>query len=281
VLGYYFILRWNSPDLVGEVAEALAWFGVPPEPEENRNPPTPGLPRVYSLVDLGAGEPVRYRFLFNGVQMLGSDESHEVVTHLLWHVNSEMIRHTGSYLLVHAGAVADPRGYGVLLPGRSGSGKSTLVAGLVREGFGYLSDEAGAIDPIRRDIYPYPKALTLKSEVVSSLIPDARPPTGSWTDGRPWHLRPERIRPGAIADPCPIRLVVAPKYEPGAPTVLTPISRGRLVVELGTNLLNRGFYGRRALPLLADIALSAPGYLLTSGDLSAAVGAVADLARSV
>src|SRR3990170_791131 len=68
VLGYYFGLRWNSPEIAGSVEDALGGFVVPPDRNEERSPPTPGLPRVYSLVDLGPGEQARYRLLLNGEQ---------------------------------------------------------------------------------------------------------------------------------------------------------------------------------------------------------------------
>lgn len=53
----------------------------------------------------------------------------------------KLLRQLGFYSL-HAAAIVSPAGWGMLLCGPSGSGKSTLSMGLVREGWGYLSDDA-------------------------------------------------------------------------------------------------------------------------------------------
>jgi hypothetical protein len=53
----------------------------------------------------------------------------------------KLLRPLGLYGLHAAGIVAHPD-RGMLLVGGSGSGKSTLTIGLVRQGWGYLSDDA-------------------------------------------------------------------------------------------------------------------------------------------
>jgi hypothetical protein len=53
----------------------------------------------------------------------------------------KLLRPLGLYGLHAAGIVASPN-VGMLLVGGSGSGKSTLTIGLVRRGWGYLSDDA-------------------------------------------------------------------------------------------------------------------------------------------
>jgi hypothetical protein len=53
----------------------------------------------------------------------------------------KLLRHRGFYIL-HAASVLDTAGRGLLISGTSGSGKSTLAIGLIRHGWGYLSDDA-------------------------------------------------------------------------------------------------------------------------------------------
>jgi hypothetical protein len=75
---------------------------------------------------------------------------------------------SGGHLLLHAGAV-EQDGQVVVVAGRSGWGKTTLVAGLVRRGWSYLTDELVAIDPHERGVVPYPKALHLDADAVDRL----------------------------------------------------------------------------------------------------------------
>jgi hypothetical protein len=53
----------------------------------------------------------------------------------------KLLRPLGFYSL-HAAGVVTPQGLGLLIVGGSGSGKSTLAIGLIRQGWGYLSDDA-------------------------------------------------------------------------------------------------------------------------------------------
>jgi hypothetical protein len=103
-----------------------------------------------------------------------------VTAWLLYDVNQQAVRTTGG-TIVHA-AVASPDDIGAwLLPGASEQGKSTLVAGLVRAGWTYLSDEYAAFtsDGLIR---PYPRAIALDP--------------GSWTV-----LHPGPTAPPAAVEP--------------------------------------------------------------------------------
>jgi hypothetical protein len=282
VLSYYFSFRWNSPPVGEFVRHILEPFAVPPDPSEERNPPMPGLPPRYSLLTLSKSAARRYRLFYGTELALASDEPRDVLEHLFWHVNAETARVTGSFLLIHAGAVTSPAGDGILLPAGSGSGKSTLVTGLVQAGFGYLSDEAGAIDPVSGRLYPYRKAIFLKRKggEESELFADLRSSHNGYASfTRQWCLRPEDIRPGALGASCEVRFVVAPRYRKGAATELAPMTPAEAVVELALNSMNLQLYRGRAFPLLADIAQGAQSYRLTSGDLGDAVRAVHGLVR--
>lgn len=271
VLSYYFSVRWTWTEGGAYLTRVLGRFMVEPDPSEERNPPTPGLPARYSLVARGRGRARTYALFYADRPTYSSAEPGHVIDSLLWHVNSETVRRTGDFLLIHAGALTTPRGAGLLITGGSGSGKTTLTAALVRSGFGYLSDEAGAIDPVTHRLYPYAKALSVKTD-----LPDVFP-AGSAEDrllGAQRHVLPEEIRPGCVAGPAELGFVIAHRYEPGAVTALTPISRAAGVVELSRNALNMQTYGERALILLAEAARAARHYALTSGSLDGAVSSV-------
>jgi len=274
VLSYYFELDWDWPGVGQYVTHVLGHFEVPPDPSEQRNPPTPGLPVRYRLVDEGPGTEDRFRLYHGEATKIGSDSASEVLFHLFWHVNSEAIRLTGDFLLIHAGAVRTPGGQGIVLPGPSGAGKTTLVAALVRGGFAYLSEEAAAIDPVERKLYPYPRAFTMKREL-TELFPDIQIPPArtGWVNGQ-IHLRAEDLRADSLGSPCDVGFIIAPRYLEGAPTEVTPMTPAEAVVELGRNALNLSVYGSRALPVFGDVARGARSYRMVSGDLDDAVRTV-------
>jgi hypothetical protein len=278
VLSYYFCLRWNADRLGSFAHQVLEGFTVPRDPGEERTPPTPGDPPVYSLLDVGPSEQVRYRLVYRSSVMAAGEDAGYVLDQLFWHVNSEAVRHTGDFLLIHAGALATPTGEGVLLPAPSGHGKTTLVAGLVQAGFGYLSDEAGAVDPVTRKLYPYPKALSLSRDVLETHFPDLADRADGPTRKR--YLPPDWLRPAAVAEPCLVRFVIVHRFQSGASTTITPISRGNAALELGRNAMNLGVYRERALPLLSDLVLGAACYQMVHGSLAEAVVAICGVTGS-
>jgi hypothetical protein len=290
VISYYFSLRWNWEAGGSYARRVLEPFAVPPDPDQNRAFPTPGLPAAYSLVDLGPGFPRRYRLLFADHEIMSSPDPGDVLYTLLTHIQSETFLQTGDFLLIHAGVVATSQGEGVLLPGAAGAGKTTLVAGLVRAGFGYLSDEAAAIDPVSRRVFPYPKALAMKRDrngrfdLFEDLVAtwgDASSSNGKWQPiASQWYVPAEDIRPGAYAGPCEVRFIIAPRYVPGAPTSADPITPAAALVELANQTFNFGRYRRRALPVLSGLVQGSRSYRLVSGDLKEAVRTVTELSES-
>lgn len=276
-LAYSFTVRWNSERLGRDVRRVLGVFAFPPDSDERRGPHTPGAPPSYSLVDLGPKEDSRYRLLYGDAVLIGSSRRDDALHLLFWHVNSETFVQAGDFLMIHAGAVVSPGGDGVLLPGEAGSGKTTLTAGLVRAGFGYLSDEGGAIDLVTGRLYPYPRSLSLRAGS-SGLFAELKRQNGQSPviRGR-WYLRPDDIRPGAIGAPCPLRFVIAPTYRKAVATDLTPVSRATALGDLWNGVWNHPRYGARALYLLAMVMREARAFRLVFGSLDEAIGAVTEL----
>jgi hypothetical protein len=275
-LSYDFTVRWNWPRAGTYIRRVLDRFAFSPHPEAlwSAGWTPPGALPVYGLVDLGPGEDPRYHLTYGDGVMLSSADPGEVLSRFFMTVNLEAFRQTGDFFLVHAGAVATPSGEGVLLPGGSGAGKTTLVAALVRAGFGYLSDEAGAIDPVTRRLYPYPRALGVKKGAFG-LFPELAEKNGSALIKHERHVLPERI--GPLGGPCHVRFVIAHQYETGATTEVTPIGTAAMVMELARNAWNLGTYGGRSLTLLSEAVRGAKGYKLFSGSLDESVRAVAAL----
>ena len=112
-----------------------------------------------SIVDvITADRP--YRLLLDGIDVGGGDDLDSVMTFLHWRLNQLAIASTSTRVLLHASAVRRTDGVAVF-PAESNSGKSTLAAGLVRAGFGYVTDEAVAIDPAQGRVVPFPKPISL------------------------------------------------------------------------------------------------------------------------
>lgn len=195
-----------------------------------------------------------------------------IIQHLLWRVNQETIRRSSArYLLLHAsGAVHDGRA--VAFPAAMESGKTTLVAGLVRCGLEYLTDEAVAIDPDSLFAHPFPKALSIDRgswDVLADLRPELEGEAQTFTREQ-WHVPVDDIRPGITAKPAPIEHFVFPRYEPSGPTELTTMRRAEAFLAAGENAFSLTDQGRRGFHALAEAVRRAECHRLAVSDLDRA-----------
>jgi len=253
---YAFVVECAEPELGARLGRLLA----PWASDDATDGP------VYTLVSSDTSAGAWYHLGRCGEELAVGPDAGDLVDQLLFSVSTAAFASTRDHLLVHAGAVVAPDGTAVLLPGPSGAGKTTLVAGLVRAGFGYLSDEAGAIDPVTLCVHAFARPLGLKG--------DARAVFGVAGDGDGVrYLAADDLRPGATSGPVPVGHVVAPRYERGAPTTVTRMTPAETVLELGATAMNLLDLDD-GLAVLAAVARRAPGARLVSGDLDAAVAAV-------
>lgn len=279
VLSQSFSVRWSGELTADRVQYVFGGFSVPRRRRAPGKSESGDGATVYSLVDLGARYPRRYRLLLGDEQLISSRSADDVLTQLLYQILTRVREQNEEFLLIHAGSVVTPRGEGVVLPADAGSGKTTLVAGLIRAGFGFLSDEIGVIDHGAGVLRPYPRALNFK-EGAEAIFPDlVGRDNGSPFPGNVGYLRAEKIRTDALADPAEVRFVIAPRYQEGAATRVTALSPGATVKELWTHTMNLSAHGVGALTILADVARGAKGYRLISGDLQEAVSAVLRLTK--
>jgi hypothetical protein len=265
-LGYSFRVQTHVPRLGALIDRLLS----PLVADAGKNVPT------YTLVQPRPGEVAAYldgRLLATTVTPAGA------VDDVLYRINQEAIRRTGDYLLVHA-AAASWRGRGLMFPAPADSGKTTLIAGLIRGGLRYLTDEAALIDQ-DGTLHPYPKTLSLRPpsmEVIPELQ-ESLPPEFAWRSRLKYHVRPQDLRPRAIGRPCPVGYVIVPRYARGSPTVLESLRRPEALMELATNCFNLNRFGAEGLALLAGVVRNAQCYKLSMGDLDGAVTIVLDLVR--
>ena len=205
------------------------------------------------------------------VQVTATRDRGALLSHLLWLVSNDTAELADGYVLVHAGAVVTPGGHGVVILGESGSGKTTLVAALVQEGFGYLSDEAAAINVDTGLVHPWPRPLGF--EPGSRSLPRfASLPAPGPDGGR--HVSIEQIRAGAIAEPCTVRHVIDHCYRHGGATRIEPLSRAVALTRMGSAAPRLRREGERGLSALAELIRGADAHSLESDDLDRSVQAV-------
>jgi hypothetical protein len=244
-----------------------------------REPGAAPVDHWYALTD-AAGGAGSFDVTRDGEPLAQGQRPGDALGWVVWDVNRSAAAASGEHLLFHAGAL-DAGGTGILLPGTSGSGKSTLTAGLARAGLGYLTDELAALDLGRGHLLPYAKPVTLKHgsfAVLPDLHPDrvGGPGAGPWA-GEEWQVAMGGATGRRVGQPCPPSLVIVPRYAPGAPTALTPLSdtEGFLSLALhAVNLLPHGVAGSAAL---GRVVAQSSCYALTMSDLDEACALVQEL----
>jgi hypothetical protein len=232
----------------------------------------PGQPaRWYSFVDRGPGTDERYSLVFDREHALLSASPLSTMSRLLWHVNRQAVASCSDRVVVHA-AAAEHEGQALLLPAPMEAGKTTLVAGLVRDGMRYLTDEAAAIDPASLRIEGLAKPLTIDAgswSVLTELEPVVEPAARAYVDGQ-WHVDVRTIRHDALASTAAPGYVIVSRYARGATTELAGLSKPEALVALCENAFNLTLLGQSGLNALAEVVHRSSCHRMVVGDLRAA-----------
>lgn len=263
-LHHHFRIRCCDAELGHRLAAVLADLRTDEEPAQ-----------YYSIVDRGASRTGRYA-VYWGDQRINLTRSPETVAGLLlWHVNAEVCRTScDDFVLLHA-AAASLSDRAVILPAPMESGKTTTVAGLVRRGFSYLTDEAAALDPATGQVVAFPKALAVDAGSWEVLADLAEYDVG--VKSNQWQLPVSAIRPEALVSRAVPRAIVAPAYRPGERTRLEPVSRAEMVYWMADSTFHFQRNARRNLDVLSEVARACLCYRLVVSDLDRAVDLVAEL----
>jgi hypothetical protein len=210
----------------------------------------------------------------------------DALGHIVCDVNRAAAEASGEHLLFHAGALEDS-GAGILVPGPSGSGKSTLVAGLVRAGLGYLTDELVALDLVSGFMLPYAKPITVKQGSFS-VLQDMAPavscatahehpdPADRWESAE-WQVPVGHDQGRVVGRPCAPALVVVPRYEADVETSLVGLSGTEAFLSLALNAVNLIGHGADGMAGLAALAAHCTCVALTMSDLDVACELVLSL----
>ena len=232
---------------------------------------------TYSIVDWNDGRDERYAVFFDDEELLATGVLRYPVSYALWHVNQEAVKRSDA-MLFHASA-AEHEGRALLFPAAMESGKTTLVAGLVRAGLRYLTDEAVALDPSTGIVVPYPRSLSVDEgswEVLADLEPEVPEELQQFV-GIQWQVPPTSIRPDAIAPACPPAFIISPRYDAEAETRLEPMSRAEALVALIENSFNFQDFGRDGLDALRSVVARCDCYRLTHSNLAEACSLIDEL----
>jgi len=166
---------------------------------------------------------------------------------------------------IHA-AVLERADAAVMLVAQSGGGKSTLCWALLHHGFRYLSDELGPVDLQTVHVYPFPRALALKTEP-----PVAYPlPPSTVRTSRTRHVTEADIPGGIIRGRTRISAIFFLRYDAQAPAPsVRRLTAGEAAARLYENALNPLAHAGDGLDGAIRIVSHACCYALTTADLSA------------
>jgi hypothetical protein len=270
-LSYRFAVRTDDEGVGRQIDAALAGLRVGFE--------TAPVAHWYSLTAADAPGGT-FDVTRDGEVLARGQQSGDALGWVVWDVNRAAAEAGADHLLFHSGAV-EADGTGVLLPGASGSGKSTLVAGLVRAGLGYLTDELTALDISSGRLLPYPKPITVKPGSFA-LLSDIGPDVCSAPGSRPWAGREWQVAVGegtgrGIGTPCVPRFVIVPRYDAVAETTLTPLSETQAFFALAVNAVNLVPHGSVGTSALGRLALECQCFSLVFSDLDEACRIVLDV----
>ena len=268
-LGHAFTVDSGDPDVLQALRELVSPLLGPTEPLVTTR---------YAIATVDDAD-YPYRLIRDGDQLVGKARSFaRVVAGLFWCVDQDVAATPpGGHLLLHAAAVANGRGAG-LLPGPSGSGKSTLAARLTADGMGYLTDEVAAVSTATGDVVPYPKPISLKPGAWA-LFPELEPPAvpGEEDTESPWHVAATRLGRGGIAAPTPLAAVIFTEYRPGADGRCEQLRPVDGLVALAQCSFTAGRPTGRDLAALADVARRVPCYRLRFSRLDDGADRVRDV----
>lgn len=269
-LDYGFTVAVVADGPVNHIADLVSPFDLIPGANE--------LPLTeYRVERVGADG---FRLMVDREALVGDSNAWHVMAMLQWHLNQSVVASSaGGRVLLHAAAAVKYE-ITVVLAAPMENGKTTTVTGLVRAGFGYLTDETVAIDPESFAVTAYPKALTI-DQGSWPLFPDLRVPPIGPADAS-WYVTAERVRPGAqLAEAGPPGVLVFPAYRNGARTELTPMTDSEATLELARSTFRFEDAAERNLRTLARMCRAADAYRLDIGDLDEAVSLVANLVDEV
>jgi hypothetical protein len=200
--------------------------------------------------------PIPYSFFLDQffLSKVYADSLGDVVTSVtwqLWRVFSSMTR---DFLLLHAGVVVDPRGRAIAMPAVQESGKSSTTLAFLMRGYGYLSDEFAAFDPVTTRLHPVERPLSLAPTTIETFFPEIE---GRLRDRAemPITIGQRFVRPrdvgAAPAKAAPLGAMVFPTSDFEGRVRIEEITKAEAVTRCVALAFNNTHYAERGLILLS------------------------------
>lgn len=198
-----------------------------------------------------------------------------ILEYLEYKIYTLLIDRFSDYYLIHAGVVAH-NDKTILLPGSSGGGKTTLIAGMLKNGFRYLTDEIGIIDPHTLRVYPFAKPLNMK--IGSLSLFDSFEPEMELIDKHEMSIEDKIhhvfVNSGsvqAIDKPVAVGDIVFVRYNPNEKSTLTPVSRANAIFKLAKCSFNHYRFKEGGTDILDGLVRGCRCYQLGFADVGKAV----------
>jgi hypothetical protein len=193
-----------------------------------------------------SGSADRLTVVIDGRVLRQSSTIDDAVGFIWWHIQRRAVESTDDLVRLHAAGIAC-HGSVVAFPASSGAGKSTLVSNLVANGFGYVTDEVLAFEPLTRAVRPLPMPIKLHE------------------GPRATHAV---VRPHETDLPPRLAACMFHRYERGAPTRLCRLAAPHALVALLANAFGLATAEPSVLAGLRTVALDLPCYELVRGDVA-------------
>lgn len=271
-------VRWRFETTDGELAAFLQAALAPLRSDEPDAATVASPTRRYRVIGARHDSPDAGLIALDGFVVNRTGVGGDPAGFLLWHMNQLVSTGSQHLLLVHASAVVDPRTDGaVVFPASMNSGKSTLVAGLVRDGFRYVTDETVGLDPATLLVHPYPKAIGLDPgswPLLPEFTPAERDRFVALSPGK-WFSPISTVGAGPAARrPRPVVALLFPRFDADGTTSCAPVEALDAALALAHNCFNLAAVGQAGVDAIATVAGSVPAARLTMADLPDAVAAV-------
>jgi hypothetical protein len=260
MLSVAFVARSAHPDF----AAALRWHLAPfshPDPEPHSFP----IDLFIAETDRVAN-PSPYSLLIRNRLRYRDHLLANVLARALWAIHDLVPRTVQEFVVLHAGA-ASRDGQAVLVPARMERGKSSLILALLLNGFDYLSDELGALDPVTARALPFPKHITLEQDSLRffpGLANRLADRNGLSAQLSQRYVRPEDVGANTGAA-VPVRWLVFPTLDWNGAPRLSLIPRAEAVEQMAANCFNLYRHRDRGVLLLGRLAREAEAFRLDGG----------------